>query len=335
MKFKMILGACLLGMSVQAELDGIRWAKPQRQDFAETVRWYGVAVNRNQAEVVALGAGQVESIVAKEGESVEKGDLLLTVGGELIDSRKAVLDARVSALEQRVGQNQKMIAMQRKAVEQKLAKYATLATAENEGARLGAELESARQELKQLDSIREVRASVAGVFADRRVAVGQWVQSGDVLGEILPDTPVLVRATLFPKVGTQLKGKEVTIERLGKGSIVRVLPQVTAEGATMVWIETEKSGLKPGQIVSGSVLLAEHRQALAVPSGTVVYDDAGQAYLFLKTSGGYEKRAVETGLVSKDWIEIASGLSPSDAVVVQGAYELFHSNFNQLYKVVD
>ena len=335
MKFKLILGVCLLGLSVQAELDGIRVAKPQRQDFSETVRWYGQVVNRNQTKVVALGTGRVESIVAKEGAFVKKGDLLLTIGGELIDSYKAISKARISALEERIKQNQKMVTIQQKAVEQKLAKYEKLATAENEGTRLGAELESARQELKQLNLICEIHASVAGVFADRRVAIGQRVQLGDVLGTILPDVSLRIRATLFPKVGTPLKGKIVTIERFGKGSIICVLPQVTAEGATMVWIEAEKIELKLGQVVSGSVLLAEHQQVLAVPSGAVVYDDAGQAYLFLKTVKGYEKRAVKTGLISKGWIEITSGLAEKDKLVVQGAYELFHKNFNQLYKVVD
>ena len=318
----------------------IETAQPQRHDFTETVRWFGQAVNRERIDVVALEAGRVVSIAVDDGASVQAGDLLMTLGGPQVDSRRAVLRERAASLAERLKQSKKIVEMKKEARAQKLATYEELAAAENDYTRLKTEQETAVQELAQLEAACALRAGIGGTFTERNTAVGQDIGAGDVLAAILPPVAPRIRATLFPASGTPLEKKSVWIERPGApplaGTITRVLPQSTPEGATVVWIEPEKpSALRSGQSVAGSVVLAEHRQALALPTDAVVHDDDGQTFIFLKTADGYRKQAVETGLVSKDWIEITSGLSEGNEVVVQGAYELFHSNFNQIYKVVD
>ncbi len=318
-----------------SKLETIQTAKPQRKDFTETLRWFGQVVNRERIEVMALESGRVVSIAVDDGMSVAQGDLLLTLGGPRIDSRRMILRDRVASLQERAAQAGKMVRMKKEAVSRKLAKYQERVVAENEWARLKMELESAEQELQRLETTIQIRAGASGVFSERKTAVGQEVRAGDLLAAILPDSPLQIRATLFPKGGMRLKGQDVTIGRLGKGQIVRVSPQATAAGATVVWIDAADAALRAGQLVSGTGVLAEHRQALALSPDAVVRDDAGQAYLFIKSGDTYQKRAIKTGLASIGWIEITSGLSEVDEVVVQGAYELFHSNFNQIFKVVD
>ena len=72
-----------------------------------------------------------------------------------------------------------------------------------------------------------------------------------------------------------------------------------------------------------------------MPEDAVVYDQEGKSFIFVKKGRGYEKRQVKTGLIKNGWIEIVSGLSKNDMLVIRGAYELFYRDFSKTYKVPD
>ncbi|MBI5187217.1 MAG: efflux RND transporter periplasmic adaptor subunit [Nitrospinae bacterium] len=263
------------------------------------------------------------------------------IGGPLIDSSLEVLRNQSSTLQKRITLAEHLVSIKRDAVSQKFAKHEELASAEDVLARLKAELESTRQETQRLQGAIHVHATVNGVFTNRKVSAGQEVQKGDNLAEIISLNHIYIASTLFPKEDAELKGKRAVINFAGEssisGTIVNILPQRTAEGAVVVWIEGPglDSVLRPGQTVSGTVVLSQRNRALAVPQSAIVLDEKERAHVFVKDSSGYHQKPVKAGIVSDGWVEIVSGLKEGDEVVVQGAYELFHRNFNKLYKVAD
>ena len=123
------------------------------------------------------------------------------------------------------------------------------------------------------------------------------------------------------------------------GTITSVLPERTAMGADIVWIKGHYPdfALKPGQMVSGNIVLSMHKKALAVPENALVRDRNENSFVFLKNpnSSGYHRQSVKTGIISHGMAEILKGLKKDDRIVVQGAYELFYNDFNKIYKVVD
>jgi len=322
--------------------DIIRIAAPERRAFAETCRWFGKVESRNKTRIIALETGRIVSITASDGASVAKGDLLFTIGGPLVESRLKALRTQLAALEERIEFAKQMVRVKRKAVSRQFARREELLSAEDVLARLKAEMESVRQAIERFQEATHIRATVGGVFTHRKVSVGQEVQKGDDLAEIISRDHVYIAATVFPKGGgAELEKKRAVINLPGgnsiQGTITTVLPQRTAEGATVVWIEgiDLDSALSPGQTVAGTIILSAHEKALAVPQAAVVRDEKERAYVFLKNSSGYRRQPVKTGIVAGGWIEITSGLKAGDKVVVRGAYELFYRDFNKIYKVAD
>jgi len=321
----------------------IKIATPQRRIFSETCRWFGKVESRNKTRIIALETGRIVSITASEGTSVAKGDLLFTIGGPLVDSRLEALRNQSAALEERIKLAEHMVKIKREAVAQQFAKYEELTSSEDALARLKAKMESVRQEIQRLQEATRLRATVRGMFTNRKVSIGQEVQKGDDLGEIISQDHIYIAATLFlPKGrGAELEKRQAVINlpegKQVQGAITTVLPQRTAEGATVVWIEAPDldSTLSPGQTVAGTIILAAHEKAFAVPKAAIVRDEEERAYVFLKNPSGYRRQPVKTGIVASGWIEITSGLKAGDEVVVQGAYELFYQDFNKIYKVVD
>ena len=322
--------------------DIIRTAAPQRKDFAETCRWFGKVESRNRTGIIAKETGRIVLIAARDGAPVAKGDLLFTIGGPLIDSRLEVLRDQSATLRERIKLAGQMVKVKREAVSQKIAKRGELTVAEDALARLKAEMKSARQAIQQLQLATHLRATFKGVFTDRKVSVGQEVQKGDDLARIISQDQIYIAATLFskhedPKLKTRLAVINIPEGKQVQGTIITVLPQRTAEGATVVWIEGSglASVLHPGQTVAGTIILSEHKKVLAVPRNAIVRDDEERAYVFIKGSSGYRRQPVKTGIITGDRVEIVSGLKAGDEVVVQGAYELFYRDFNRIYKVAD
>ncbi|NDY41559.1 efflux RND transporter periplasmic adaptor subunit [Dissulfurirhabdus thermomarina] len=322
--------------------DIIRNAPPERRAFAETLRWFGKVKSRNRTRVIAMETGRIVSIAARDGVPVAKGDLLFTIGGPLVDSRLEVLQNQSATLRERITLAEQMVRVKREAVSRKFAKREELTVAEDALARLKAEMESVKQAIQQLQEATHIHAMHGGVFINRKVSVGQEVQKGDDLAEIISQDSIYIAATLFPKRrDAKLETKRAVINlpegRQIQGTVTTVLPQRTAEGATVVWIEGPDldSALSPGQTVAGTIILSEHEKALAVPQDAIVRDDEERAYVFIKGSSGYRRQPVKTGIIAGGWVEIVSGVKAEDEVVVQGAYELFYQDFNKTYKVAD
>jgi RND family efflux transporter MFP subunit len=80
--------------------------------------------------------------------------------------------------------------------------------------------------------------------------------------------------------------------------------------------------LKGGLFVRGRIVTATRRQVLQVPREALLdWDIAGRrAALFTIVDTHAERRAVTTGAVTDQMVEITSGLASGDRVVTRGAF---------------
>ncbi|MFQ5668480.1 MAG: efflux RND transporter periplasmic adaptor subunit, partial [Candidatus Binatia bacterium] len=314
---------------------------PQRRDFRLFARWFGQVESPVRVQLVALAPGRVISVGAADETHVDKGTLLFTLGGPQIESLLAVLQQDVSTLRERAKLAKHMLSLKRGSLAEKIATQEELLAAQDALAGTQAELGTATQELRRLQRAIQVRAPFSGTFSHRRVSLGQEVAKGDRLADLADISHLRVVASLFPPPGAQLEGTQTMIDqRAGaplSGTVVKVLSQRTPEGATAVWIEGTDLNhrLHPGETVSGNIVVAVHRHALAVPQAAIIRDEHEQPYVFLERPDGYHRQPVQTGVVSGGWVEITSGVEDTDTVVVQGAYELFYRRFSTIYRVAD
>lgn len=218
-----------------------------------------------------------------------------------------------------------------------------LASAEQQVRGLESALAAARAKLDDLAARTHLSAPFAGVFTERRVHVGQTVRSGDVLAAVIDPHHLRIVATLFAPAGVALtQGMKADVRLPGTGNrlpvaVSRVVAEATPAGAAMLWLTGVEidNRLRPGATASGRLTLTERRGALAVPRGALVYDAADTPFLFVRHAGGCRKVRVRTGAEQDAWVEIADGLQENQAVVVQGAYELYYASFSQVYKIAD
>jgi RND family efflux transporter MFP subunit len=316
-------------------------ARPHRMNFEIEANWIGTSYAKQEATIIALGEGNIVSVDANDEAAVSEGAALFTLGGAVLEAKLAAARERVSSLQNQLEVAKDTLTRKQEAVKEKISSLDELASAKSTAQQLDAELETAKGQWQLLDDSAHVTAPISGIFTGRKVSVGQTVEKGQELASIIVPGRVRIVATVLASGASGLEGRRVTFNapdgRVLSGTVAKVLPERTAAGGTVVWIESKEidEQVAPGQNLSGRVTVAVRESALAVLTSAVVYDEKEVAYAFVKVDDTFEQKQVQVGTTSGGWIEVISGLTSEEEVVTEGAYELYYRDFNKSYKVSD
>jgi len=319
----------------------ITTAHPVLRTFTLRTPWIGTVEAKTSVELTVLVAGRIEQINAEDQRQLEKGQGVMRLGGPQIEETRAKLTAMIESLGSQLDLARKTVERLKKSLKTRLATKDQLAAAQDAKIRLETQLRETRLSLKTLENQINITAPMDGIFTNRRVSVGQEVNAGQVVGDIIDTGRLRIAASLFPPQGIELQGKEATI-RLSEnqtllGIVQRVLPRALSTGAVTVWIEGPQidTQLRPGQMVGGDIVVKIKPDTLAVPESAIVYDSQEHPYLFVSKDSAYKSLSIQVGQEQDGWVEVLSGLKQDQLVVTQGAYELFYRKFNEQFKVQD
>jgi len=177
-------------------------------------------------------------------------------------------------------------------------------------------LASARLQLSKS----KVKVPWAGLIAERRVEVGDFVTAGQPVAELVDLSRLKVRAPVpandvpLLKIGSPV---EVTV-------IVRLAAEVDPRARTLeieAVLDNRQGRIRPGMPARLELSRRTLTDAILVPLSAVV--DLGDADgLFVVLEGRAHSRRVELGPVVGERVVIASGLAASETVVTSGARKL-------------
>lgn len=194
-----------------------------------------------------------------------------------------------------------------------------------------AQIEELPKSFKESDLTVPILAPISGTVTDKKIYAGQYVQEGERLFEIADFSTMwfLFRAyeqdlpwiRLGQKVDVStpsLPGKTVT------GTIKFIDPNLDeATRATKVRVELENplvDGRRPfsHRLYGDGVVHLDAPEVLAVPRSAVI-QTGPQAIAFVdQEGGGYARRVLQLGRRGDALVEVLSGLSAGEKVVVNG-----------------
>jgi multidrug efflux system membrane fusion protein len=290
-------------------------------------------------QVTARVAGAVDHVGFREGQDVKKGDVLVTIDAEryqlAVNSAKAALDKTVAAqkdvetqVTRREGATEKNPGL---IPGEELDTYRTkVLTAKADTAAMNEGLKVAQLNLR--DSA--VRAPIAGVMQTRTVETGQYVQTGYVMATLLQSDPMLLRFQVEPSDAPRLKVgmkadftmRETQRSFTAKLSLVAASADLTTHmvGVTAQVDATDGHTywLRPGSFCDVTLDVGGQRDAAVIPRVAARATDHG--YVVYVSDGDIAREIpVALGMNSKDgWVEIRSGLTGGEWLVVHGAEAL-------------
>jgi RND family efflux transporter MFP subunit len=197
----------------------------------------------------------------------------------------------------------------------------------------------ARAQLKttqlQLDYAR-VSAPDDGVISASSATLGSLSSSTQELFRIIRKSRLEWRGELSAEQLPAVKpGMKATIVLSGSPPVsvtVRQLAPALDNKTRMglVYVDLPRSAqLHAGSYLSGSIQLG-HRPALILPAASILLRD-GHSYVFrLQPDNRVRQQAVQTGRRQDDYVEVLSGVQPSDRMVLKGAAFLNDGDLVQL-----
>ena len=315
----------------------------QQSSIPELVTAIGTVRAATSAVVAARIPGAVASLLVAEGTAVKRGQLLLTLQAQETEAGAAGATAAVLEAERALDEARSRL----KLAESTFARYEKLLAEqavtrqefevrqhEQEAARQGvarseARLTQAREGASAAQTMAgysRVAAPIAGIVTSKQANLGASVfpgmplvtieQGGDFRLELAAPESLLGSVRIGQQVMTEIDGAA------GRqtGRVVEIVPQVDPATRTFnVKVAITGTGLRSGQYGRGSFSVGS-APGIALPLAAVREKGALTAVWTVDAAQTARLRIVKTGRQLGERIEIVSGLSAGERVIVGGTW---------------
>jgi len=314
--------------------DGIEFSpadlsQAKRADLRESVRLSGTVQPLEQSTVRAEVAALVLEVMVRRGETVKKGQLLARLDtrdlGARLRERESNLASARSALALAETNRSKAVQLNQRGVKSQAA----VDDAENAYTTARANVAAIEQQVamaRKALSDAAIYAPIDGQVADRTANPGERAPVDGKLF-VLADLATMELEAMVPardvprlKLGQRVALKvEGFADREFTGSIDRINPTAQAGSRSIlvyIRLANPEMTLRGGMFASGEAILAEARNAVAVPR-EALRREGGEAHVFVLDQGRVARRKVEVGLTEtmQGLVEITQGLRPEELVV--------------------
>jgi RND family efflux transporter MFP subunit len=211
---------------------------------------------------------------------------------------------------------------------------------EKELARLAEELEGSGDQYPQKAQPLSITAPQSGVICNLSITRGQTINAGVTLFEVADTATMWIRTPIYVGLLPEVQpGAEARIVDLsGRPAFkprsarpVDAPPTADATNATAdLYFETDNKDrkLRPSQRVAVELRLHGEEQSLTVPDKSILYDIYGGTWVYAVVGDRcFERRRVAIRYTLDGRAVLAEGPPEGTAVVVDGAAELFGTEF--------
>jgi membrane fusion protein, multidrug efflux system len=318
-------------------------AQAQVKDMPVYLNGLGSVQAFNAVSVRSRVDGQLIQVAFKEGQQVNKGDLLAVIDprpyqvalsqaeAALFRDQAQLRDARLNyerfrdLLQQSGAMSQQQVDTQR----------ATADQLEGTVRSDQAAIDSAKLNL----SYCHITAPLSGRIGIRLVDVGNMVHASDAnpLLVITQLQPISVLFTLpedqLPVVAKRLHQGELPVDAFSRDDLTKIdtgklqtidntIDQTTGTGRLKAVFDNKGNSLWPNQFVNIHLLLETRKNTLVIPAAAIQRGPQGTFVYAVKPDQTVEARPVIVALTQNNVTSISSGLNSGDTVVVDGQDKL-------------
>ena len=260
--------------------------------------------------------GNVERILVREGQRVDKGQLLASLDPATL--KNAYEAARASLVQAQDACDRMKILYDSKSLPE--IKWVEVQS------KLQQAQSTERIARKNLEDA-SLFAPFSGVIGKRTVEPGENVQPGVPVLTLLEIDEVYIRIAIPEKevAGLDKQKALITVGALGDRSFEG---QITEKGVVAdplshtydarIRLNNGKGLLMPGMVCRVNVLDDATAPVVSIPANAVQISHTGNNFVWCVNNGRVEARPVTTGSLTADGIEITNGLKEDDQVVTEG-----------------
>ncbi|MGQ7855541.1 efflux RND transporter periplasmic adaptor subunit [Pedobacter sp. WC2501] len=266
--------------------------------------------------------GKVNVISAKAGDFISKGQLIASLDPTGYSLNKQLTEVQLNEARDEYNRMKLM--------------YDKHSISESDFSKIAFSLQKAqvqqRLEEKQLRDTR-LYSPINGVLLTKQTEVGEIITAGTPLF-VVSDIKMVTVLAFVPEneVGRLHIGEtaNVTISALGKtfeGQITEVGAQADAASRSFtvkIKVENKELQIRPGMLAEARIEVKGQKSIIQLPLESIIGDQGNQHFVYVADQTGQKafKRKVTLGKMRSSSIEVLSGLSIGDRVIISGQSKL-------------
>ncbi len=279
----------------------------------------GTLISNEEVELRSETSGKVTQILFIEGKQVKEGDLLLKINDSELQATLKKNRSRETLARDREFRYKQLL-------EKNLTSQQEYDVQLNELNSVLADIEFVQAQIEKT----EIRAPFDGVIGLRSVSVGSYISPQTPIAKLQSINPIKVDFAVPQKYfGLIKEGKTVYVKltstgKIYNGKIYAVEPKIDLNTRTVqarALVPNDRGELTPGAYVEIDIVLEELRDAIMIPSETLIPDLDGEK-VFLYQNGKAVPKIVVAGLRTESEVQITSGLSVGDTIISSGIIQL-------------
>ncbi len=303
---------------IHEEVFYVTTEKPEFHRFERKILLPGTLMPREEGVITAKVSGVIEKINKDVGDEVKSGQVLCEIDPE---AYARAFNKAESAFSNMTDTYNRMLELYEKEAVSK-SEFETVKTQYDT---LKEDFELAKLNVEYS----KIKAPISGIVSSKEALIGQGVSTGMELFRVVDTGELYVETGVTERDIKNIKeGQNVNIITEdgscfeGKVHIIGPVPDVnTGTYPVKVLIDNHEHILKAGMFVDMEVIVDIQENALSVNKNAVIkeYDTS---YVFIVLDKVAYKKEVRTGIHDDDRIEILSGITEKDEVIISGNHDL-------------
>ncbi len=306
-------------------------ASVEVRDVEERIEATGELLARNRAQLAAEVSGRVSEIVFDEGQHVEAGQVILEIDPERreleLASAKSGLAEAQAALREQSREYERVKKLRERDIASESRLDQTRTELQLARARADAAVTNVRMAERALrDS--SVTAPFSGRIAERYVSRGEFLNVGAELVDLVALDPIEVEFHVAERDSSRVSlAQQVLVsvdpypDELFGATVTMIAPIIDPKTRTLrvlARLENAEGRLRPGLFARADLGLEVRRGVKMVPEEAILQRADGSVVFRLREGNHVERVPVETGLHRAGYVEVRSGLEPTDYIVTRG-----------------
>lgn len=306
--------------------------KATAQTLIETTTVRGQIETATKPNVAAKVDAEVTHIYLTEGDSVKQGQVLAELDNEAFIIDRETASADITYLNVLIENEARLLKRNQDLFKKKMISQAVLDDSETLLKQSHAKLLSAKAKLRKALyklSHTKIISPINGVVQTRMISKGDYVKTGDDLYYLISTNDIYARLYFPDTVSDQVQLNMSAIlihQQRGQtekvsGTIERIRPMLEKGTRALHALVNFSNDFhwKIGTSIQAKVIFSQHKNAITVPKQALVHRPHGLVVYKTLDKNKVVEQVVTSGLSQGNTIEILSGLSLNDEIVLEGA----------------
>lgn len=290
----------------------------------------GSVASRRAAVVAAEVEGYVIAVDVDPGDRIREGHPLARLRTTSTDLQLRAARGRLKEAEARLEMATSNLQRAERLFEDEIVSQEERDDASSEFTAWQGRVDQTQAEIAQLEVNLErcvVRAPFDGVVVEKRTEVGQWINKGGDVVELVALNQIEVRVDVPDRHYALLRDGSTAEIRfdsipglIAQGEVHGVIPSADPQARTFptkIWIFDPDPRIAVGMLAQVALPVGETYQATVVPKDAVVRQGGGELLYRIKNDDTVEPVPVRSGQAIGVWI-VVEGISAGERVVTRG-----------------